>query len=813
MRTLLLDISYSLRSLRRTPGFTAMAVVTLALGIAANTIVFSIVNAALLRPLPYANPDRLVILTWYGPHGRLTRDISGSAFFMLKDRARSFQSIAAVHGVDAGVNMAAMGAPQYKKAQRVSLDFFRTLGVMPARGREFSADECRPGGPRVAVLSYGLWEQNYNKDSSALGSDIRINGEPYTIVGIMPKGFRSYPDADLWLPLWLSPATVEAGNEYRVVARLKDGISDQDARRELASTIEYRSAFPLRSMAAEVTLAPDELQSFIVSGIRKSLYALFGAVVFVLLITCTNLALFLTVRGAARNHEFALRAALGSSRIRLVRSFLMDGVLIALAGGLFGTIAGKELLPFISWLAPADLPVSGPIGVDLHVLVFVLGISTATAILSGLTPAIRMSRVSLSDMIRQSPQTGSHSIQQARLGRLLVTAQTALTLLLLAGTASLLHRFLKLQAVPPGFDPQYVAVAQISLAPDRYAGTAATAQLLDQVCGQLRDVPGVEAVASINGLPLEQGLGFPMYPADAHDRTVYGESQFRVVSPEYFLALRIPLLAGRFFSEGDDRGNKPVAIVSEGLARQWWPNKSPLGQFVAMGGELGSQFSDVPREVVGVVADVHEAGLEKPPPPTVFVTPKQTPDKITAFMNRLFPTSIVVRSTNYVGLYEPVNRALTGADRDLALVSLRPLTQVLSTSLARPRFYVSLTGAFGVFALLLTAVGLYGLLSYQLILRTREIAMRVAVGAKRSHVIGLIVKQGVGLVAIGILLGSAAGIFLAKSLGALIYNTPDTTLGILATAALLLATIAFLTSLLIAVRATAIEPMVVLRTE
>lgn len=813
MRTLFYDIEYSLRSLQRTPGFTAVAVLTLALGIAANTIVFSIVDASLLRPLPYASPERLVILTWYGPHGRLTRDISASAFFMLKDRAHSFQDIAAVGGLNAGVNVAAAGPPQYKKTQQVSLDYFRTLGVTPIKGREFTADEDQPGGRRVVILSYGLWEQNYNKDSSALGSDIRINGEPYTVVGVMKKGFRSYPDADLWLPLQLSPATLDAGNEYRVFARLKNGVSEQDARRELASTTDYRLAFPLRSMAEDVSLAPDELQSFIVSGIRKSLYSLFGAVVFVLLITCTNMALCLTVRGAARGHEYAIRAALGSSRGRLIQAFLMDCILVSFAGGLIGSIAGKEILPFIGWLTPSDLPLSGPIHINFHVLLFVLAISIATTILSGLTPAIRMSRVSLNDMIRQAPQTGSHSVQQTRLGRLLVTAQTALTLLLLAGTASLLQTFLKLQAVPPGFDPQNVSVAQISLAPARYATTAATTKLLDQVSEQLRDVPGVEEVATINGLPFEQGLGFPMYPANASDRNVYGESQFRVASAEYFRALRIPLLAGRFFSDRDDKGNKPVAIVSEGLAREWWPNQSPLGQFVAMGSELGDQFSDVPREVIGVVADVRESGLEKPPPPTVFVSPKQAPDQTTAFMNRLFPTSIVIRSASYSNLYDAVNHALAESDRDLAMVSLRPLPQVVSTSLARPRFYVSLTGAFGAFALLLTAVGLYGILSYQLILRTREIAMRVAVGAKRSHVVGLIVKQGVGLVAIGILLGSLASIFLAKFLGALIYNTPDTILGILAIAALLLATIAFFTSLVIAVRATAIEPMVVLRTE
>ncbi len=812
MRTLLQDISYSLRSLQKTPGFTAMGILTLALGIAANTVVFSIVNASLLRPLPYISPDRLVILTWYGPHGRLTRDISASAFFMVKERARSFQSIAAVHDV-IGVNVAAMGSPQYKKAERISLDFFRTLGASPILGREFSPSEEQASGAQVVILSYGLWEQDYNKDNAVLGSEIHINGEPYTIVGIMKKGFQSYPDADLWLPLPLSSATFDAGNEYRVIARLKDGVGLRDARNELAATTDYRLTYPLRSKAEDISLAPDELQSFVVSDVRKSLFSLFCAVVFVLLITCTNLALCLTVRGAARGHEFAIRAALGSSRARLIRTFLMDGVLISIVGGAIGSIAGKELLPLINWSAPSDLPLRGGVGIDMNVLLFVLSISVATAIFSGLTPAIRMSRVSLNEMIRQSPQTGSHSVQQTRLGRMLVTAQTALTLLLLAGTASLLQNFLKLQSVPPGFDAQNVSVGQIALAPGRYATTAATAHLLDQVLAQIHDVPGVEAVASINGLPLEQGLGLPMYPAEAHDRNAFGESQFRVVSADYFLTLRIPLIAGRFFSESDDRGSKPVVIVSEGLAQQWWPNQSPLGKMVAMGGELGGQFSDVPREVIGVVADVREAGLEKLPPPTVFVTPKQAPDQITAFMNRSFPTSIVVRSDRYANIYESLSHALTGADRDLAIVSLRPLTQVVSTSLARPRFYVSLIGAFGAFALLLTAVGLYGILSYQLILRTREIAMRVAVGAKRSHVIGLIVKQGVGLVAIGILLGSVASIFLAKFLGTLIYNTPDATIGILATAALLLVTIAFLTSLVIAARATAIEPMVVLRTE
>ncbi len=814
MRTLIHDISYSLRSLQRTPGFTAMAVLTLALGIAANTVVFSIVNASLLEPLPYSHPDRLVILTWDGPQGRLTRDISAPAFFMLKERSRSFENITAVQGINAGVNVAAAGSPQYKKAQRVSLDFFRTFGVAPVHGREFSPDEDQPGaGRNVVIVSYGVWEQNYNKDLSALGSDIRINGEPFTIVGIMPRGFRSYPDADLWLPLQLSPATLDTGNEYRVIARLKDGVSEQNARRELMATTEYRQAFPLRSLSKNVFLAPDKLQRFIDSGIRKGLYSLFGAVIFVLLITCTNLALCLTVRGAARNHEFAIRAALGSSRVRLIRSFLTDSALIALFGGIIGVIAGKELLPLIAWFAPSDLPLSAPIRIDAHVLLFVLAISAVTAILSGVTPAIRMSRVSLSDMIRQSPSTGSYNIHQTRLARGLVTAQTALTLFLLAGTTSLLERFVHLEGVPPGFETQNVLVAQLSLAQNRYMTTTGTTQLTDRICGELHSTPGIEVVAAITGLPLEQGLDFPMRPANPRDKTFYGESQFRSINPDYFRALHIPLVAGRAFSDHDDKGNARVAIVSESLARTWWPNQSPLGQFITMEEELGSQFSDEPRKIVGVVADVHEASLERNPSPTIFVPLKQTPDNITAFMNRLFPMSIIVRAPANSGLYQLINHAVAKADPDMAIISLRPLPQVVSVSLARPRFYVTLTGIFSAFSLLLTAVGLYGLLSYQLILRTREIAMRVAVGAKRQHVIGLVIKQGVGLVALGILLGSIASIFLEKSLGALIYNTPNITLGILATAAVVLAAIAFLTSLLIAARATAIEPMVVLRAE
>ncbi len=811
MHSFLQDITYSLRSLQRTQGFTVMAVLTLAIGIAANVVVFSVINAALLRPLPYSEPERLVILTWYGPEGRLTRDISASAFFELKERGHFFSSIAAAR--DSGVNVAGIGTPQYRHVQKVSLNFFRTLGAAPYRGRDFLPEEDQPGGPRAVLLSYGAWVQDYNKDLAVIGSSVRISGEPYTVVGIMPQKFRSFPSADLWIPLRLTPANADAGNEYRVIARLKGGVTAEQARQELATSAEYRSTYPLRSMASETALVPEELQSFIVDGTRRGLYSLFGAVVFVLLITCTNLALCFTVRGASRRHEFAIRAALGSSRWRLISVGLMEAVLIAVSGGILGAIAGKELIPVVKWLAPADLPLSSAIAIDGNVLLFILLISAAAAVLPGIAPALRMSGVHIQDVLRQSPLSGTSTVQQTRLGSALVTAQTALTLCLLAGTASLLTQFLRLHAVSPGFEAEGVSVAQISLIDGRYTTTPATVQLIDQIRDALTQVPGVESVATINGLPLEQGLGLPLYPVDAQDKTIYGESQLRVITPGYFQTMRIPVRTGRTFSDRDDQGGRPVIIVNETLARRWWPNQSAVGKFIALRSDLGSQFSDVPREVVGVVADVHEAGLDRPAPPTSFICLKQTPDKISVFVNRLFPTSVVIRSSSRANLYQALSHPLASADSDLALVSLRPLREVLSGSLARPRFYVSLTGIFGVFALLLTAVGLYGLLSYHLVLRTREIAMRVAVGARRAHIISLIIRQGVGMVLIGIALGALASVLLANTLKLVIYNTVGITWSSLAGAALVLAGIALVTSLLIAVRATAIEPMAVLRSE
>jgi predicted permease len=497
----------------------------------------------------------------------------------------------------------------------------------------------------------------------------------------------------------------------------------------------------------------------------------------------------------------------------LIGTFLIESALIAMMGGVLGIILAKESIPFMLWLMPENLPHTAPIAIDGRVVLFAVAISALTSLLFGLAPALKMSRANLNKLLRQSSYGASAGPQQTRTGRVLVSAQSALTLILLAGSIMLLRSFLTLHAVPPGFDSQHVWVAQVSLAANRYQTTTASTRLLRQICTQIRDYPGVEAVATVTGLPLEQGLNLPIY-ADEKGKDTPEYAEVRIVSADYFRVMRIPVLAGRSFANGDAAGSAPAVIINETLARRWWPGQSSLGHFVTASSMAGSAISDLPRQIVGVVADMREAGLGVPPRPTIFVPLDQTPDSISAVVNKPIPASIVIRaSKGAMDLSEYLHTVLNTADPDLSIASWRPLADVVSTSLAAPRFYASVTTAFGIFALLLTAIGLYGLLSYQLVLRTREIAVRVALGARRSRVIVLIVRQGIQLVAFGAALGMACVPLLARLLGTMLYNLSGVTFGVLAGATLLLVAVAALTSLLTAARAAAIDPIVALRTE
>ncbi|MGC2698352.1 MAG: ABC transporter permease [Candidatus Angelobacter sp.] len=800
------DLFFSVRALRRSSGFTLVAVLTLALGIAGTSVIFSLINATLLRQLPYPEPNRLIVLHWQDQS-----DISAHAFFMLKDRTHAFSSVAASYSIAVGVNLHTTGSPQYVKALSISKDFLPTLGIRPEIGNVFNAEEDEPRGPRTVILGHGLWVQGFNHDSSALGHELRINGESFTIIGIMPEGFRTYPDADIWLPLQLNPATADPGSNYRVVARLAPGISRHQAQFEIDRFARgYQSTY--LPAGQKRTLLVQEMHNFLVEKQRERLIVLFAAVVFVFLIACTNVAVLILVRASESTHAIAIRAALGSSRYRLVRSRLTESLLLALAGGVLGLILTKESLPLVLWLRPADAPVIAALGIDSHVVFFTLVISVLSPLLFGLVPALKVSRVNLGQVLAYTSRTASSSGEQVRSLRMLVLGQMALTVMLMAGTMLLVRSLLNLYAVPLGFDTEHLFVAQLSLGSEQYRSSRSSDRLLSQVIKQLKALPGIESAAAVNGLPLENGLNVPLHPV-AMPRSLDHADEYRPVSPGYFRTLRISLRSGRFFTAEDKAGSEPVAIINETMARRWWPDATAVGQFLKVDEELGPQPSDLPRRVVGVVSDIHEKGPGVPVPPTMFVPIPQTPDNINIFFNQVFLTSIVIRTTHRTDLSSQVRDAVQSVDPDLPLASFRQFNQIVDSSVANPRFIVLVIAPFSAFGLLLTAIGIHGVLNYQAHLRLREIGVRMAVGASRSQIVRMVARQGTKLISFAVLAGVAGSFLIQTLLGHLLYNMQSSSPVMIVGAGLLLGSVSTLISLLAAVRAASIEPIAVLRNE
>jgi len=813
MRPILHDFHYSVRSLRKTPAFSFVAIATLTLGISATVIVFSIVDAVALRPLPYGNASRVVILRWQDRDLQPQAEVSAPVFFMVKENAQSFDNIAAVYSQDVGVNLASVRGARYVMALRVSESFFRTIGTQPAIGRAFRKEEDHAGVQGTAVLSYRLWQSIFDRDRNALGQTIKINGNPFTIIGVMPEEFHSYPDADIWLPLQLNPANADPGSDYLVFASVKAGTLPSNAERELQALLQTHPLSYLPGAVRKTAkLTLEGLQDFRTANVRHSLAILFAAVVLVLLIACTNLAVLLLVRGLGRTQEIAVRVALGSSKWRLSQIFLVESALLGFTGGILGIVLAKELLPLVFSISPVDLSPGTTIELNQQSVLFGLGVSALTACALGFVPALRVAAGNFDDLLRQAPKGTTASLRQTRSAQLFVIAETTLTVVLLGVAVLLLQSFFRLQAVSPGFDPKQTWVSQASLAAERYMTTQATSNLFSKVAEHMRSVPGVESVAAINGLPLETGLNLPVYPTDSPGKIDHAV-QYRVITPAYFKTLRIQTLVGRSFTAADDGREQPVAIINESLARKWWPHQSVIGHFVRAGEELGPELTDRPREIVGVVADVHEVGLGQSPPPVLFVPDRQVPDRITAFINKLFLASIIIRTKQDSNMSDQIRLAFQSADPELPVASLRPMTQVLSKSLARPMFYAWLSSIFGMFAMLLTAIGLYGLLSYQVGLRVPEIRVRIALGATRGQIVGLIVKQGIRLALAGLLLGLVVSLFVSRLLTSMLYNLQHVFLTLLVGEAALLGLIALLAGFLTATRASAIEPMAALRNQ
>lgn len=800
------DLSFSFRSLKRSPGFTFIAVLTLTLGIAGTAIVFSFINATLIRPVPYPQPHQLTIVRWQGDS-----DISAAAFFLLKSRVHSFSSIAAVYPVNSGVNISASGPPLYVKALPVSGGFFHTLGIRATLGSWFSPEQDQTQSPRTAILSYGLWTSEFNRDPSALNHNITVNGASYRIIGVMPQGFRSFPEADMWLPLHLDPAETGHGSNSRVIARLAPGISLPQLQQELDSMArEYHSIYPWSS--SQGTLIVQDLQSFLGSKDRQGLTLMFAAVAFVFLIACTNVAILILVRAAEKTQPLAIRAALGSNRRRLVFATFSEALLLSATSGLLGLILTKESLPLFLFLWPTDLPFSSTVNIDWHVVLFIFAVSFLGSMVVGMIPGLRLSRVNLSRILAHRSHTATRSGEQVRTIRILVFGQIVLTVMLLAGTMFLVRSLIHLYSVPLGLDPEHLIVAQVSLAGPQYNTTASSSRLVNDVVQQARGLSGVESVAAVNGLPLETGLNLPLHPVDQPGSLDY-EDEYRLVTPDYFRALHVALRTGRYFDLSDRAGSPPVAIINETMAHRWWPNTSAIGRYVRVDEKLGPQPPDTPRQIVGVVSDIHEKGPSHPAPPTIFVPISQAPDNITDFTNNTFLTSILIRTSGRVDPAKQLQNVIHSVSPDLPLASVRPFREIVRRSLAERRFIALLTTAFSCLALLLTAVGIQGLLNYQVHLRAREIAIRIAVGASRSHIIRMVVQQGIKVVCFAIPTGIFGAFLVRKLLGGVLSNLQGGSPATIIATGVLLGSVVTLISLLTAIRAASIDPTAVLRNE
>jgi predicted permease len=811
METLIQDVRYGLRMLWKSPGFTTVAVTMLALSIGVNTAMFSVVYGVLLRPLPYPEADRMVHIEWHTHTGELgNTSLDGPQVDFLTKQAGPFDSVAAV-SYTGYVNFMGGETPQSARSQLVSKDYFRVLGISPQLGRSFTSDEDRAGGPGAVVLSHAFWQSTFGGNAQVLGRTARINDRAYIVLGVMPAGFHSYPEADLWIALQLDPRdTAYEGANYDVVARLKAGMARRKAQSEMdVLSSQFRHVHPAPS---GTSLVERELVFFltpyldsIVGDVRRSLVMLQSAVALVLLIGCANVAGMLLARGLGRSREIAVRAALGATRGRLVRLFLTENLLLSFIAGGLGVLLARLILPLLLRISPAQLPRSTGVHVDASAILFTVATSLTAAILFGLAPVALLLRSRESLNLREEPRASSPGRLQTRSLRALIVGQVALALVLLAGADLLLETFLRIRAVPLGFETRNLIAFQVAFSSDHYRTTAAQDQFIQQTVSRLRALPGVESVAFASGLPLQQGMNFPVFPAGRRDEV--RSAEYRAVSSDYLRTFGIPLLAGRPLGKEDTRISERVVVINQTMAHSWWPDSNPVGQVVyAMGQET-------PLKIVGIAGDIHDRTLDRPPQPMAIVPLAQVPDLITAIDNRVFAGSFVLRVTGRTDLAAAVRDAVQSVDPELPIVAVMPMSDVVHASMIQPQFYAVLVGTFGVFALLLAGIGLYGLISYEVARRSHEIGVRMALGARHGQVLMLVLRRGIVLVATGSLIGIVGALAVTRFLASMLFGIQPTNVMTFITAVLLLFAIGFLATLLPARRATKIDPLVALRHE
>ena len=804
METILKDIRYGIRSLGKHPAFTAIAVITLALGIGANTAIFSVVNAVLLRPLPFADPQRIVWL-WDTIPQLPTAPTSLPEFLDWKEQNGSFEHLVAFQSgkmfLDAG------DGTEDVPVGLVTPEMFSLFQVNPIIGRTFTEEETLPGRFRVAVLSHSMWQNRFGSDPNVSGRTVQLNGRTYTIIGVMPAGF-SFPErATLWRPLPIDPAALDRGPHYlNVVGRLKTGVTLAQAQADM-STLAARLSLqhPEKTSRHGVKIVP--LTDIVVGDVGLALYVLLGAVAFVLLIACANLANLMLARMGGRGREIAVRTALGASRLRIVRQLLTESLLLAVAGGVVGLLLAIWAVSYLVSLSPTTIPRVNEISVNPRVAGFTFLVSVVTGMLFGLVPALQVSKTDLTDALKESGRTTA-GLRKQRLRNALVVSEVALSLVLLVGAGLLIRSFAKLSRVDPGFNPEQVLTLGVTLLPNKYPEDEQVATFYSQVLERSATLPGVISMSAITGLPVSGNdttdnftiEGRPAIPKEAEPLTEYW-----VVTPGYFQSMAIPLLAGRDFSETDTKKSPNVVVINDEFRRRHFGLENPLGHRL----KLQGQERD-PLLIVGVVGDTRNIALDAQPRAAAYVPFLQDP----LSKNYARSLTIVARTKSDPGTVAGSLRAtLTSMDKSVPVYAVKPMTEYLRDSLSRRRFNTVLLSAFSGLALVLAAIGIYGVISYGVTQRTHEMGIRMALGAKRRDVLTLVVRQAMVLALGGVGIGLLASFGLTRLMKGLLFSVSVTDPITFVVIAVLMTLIALLACLIPARRATKVDPMVALRYE
>lgn len=816
------DVKRALRMFVKNPGFTIAALSALALGIGANTAIFSVVNTVLIKPLTYPDAGRIVQFqhrSQGGNESMLSANLASIPLFHVYERQRSvFQEVAAFDFTSPGFNLTG-DRPEQLHGIHVSEAYFRLFGAPLILGRTFTAQEDAPHGGKVVVLSYGLWQRRFGGDAAIVGKSILLGNEPYTIVGVIGKDFVSNFEADVWLPFQFEPVSKNMNQFFQAAARLKPGVTlaEANAQMKLAAA-EYYRLYPVPSAQDQERFTVLPLRDSIVGDARRSLMVMMGAVSLVLLIACANVANLLLVRAAGRKRELAICAALGASRTRIIRQLLTESVMLSAAGGILGVLLGSGGVRALMAVSPAGLPRvgenGGAIGLDWRVLGFALAVSLLTGALFGILPAVSASRSDLTTSLKEASGRSGMGFRKGKSRALLVISEMSLALVLLIGAVLLIRSFIALHDVGPGFDPRNVLTAEMSMTGQKLHTTNGIAHLSRVGRERLNAIPGIEISGTTTWLPIQVDDGLPFEIVGRPPSNSHFGSRWMSFSPGYLSALKIPILRGRGFNENDTLGGPLVALVNESLAKQCWPNEDPVGQQVIVGHGLSPETEEGPRTIIGVVADTHNNGLNHPPDAMMMVPTAQVVDAYAAAYSDTSAQIWVMRTHGDPHQFIPiVSEQLRIASGGFPIAHIRTMDEVLGHATARQSFNMLLLTIFGLVALILAAIGIYGLIAYSVAQRTPEMGIRMALGADRGAIRMLVMWQGMRLALVGVALGLGAAFAVTRWMASLLYGIQAIDEVAFVAAPILLTAVAATAVWLPAARASRVDPMQALRNE